>query len=153
MGESRTSPRRMEAKKRAIDAMTLRKAGATYQEIADKLGFKHPAAAQKAVERELKATVVEAVDDLRLIEGERLDRLLRAVWGPAVQGGLQAVDRVLKIMERRAKLFGIDSPTLIAPVKPDGSGLEPKDSLSLDDLPLELVIALRDHLKAKAAGN
>ena len=33
---------------------------------------------------------------------------------------LQAMDRILKIMERRAKLLGLDMPTKIAPTDPSG---------------------------------
>jgi hypothetical protein len=30
------------------------------------------------------------------------------------------IDRVLKILERRARLYGLDAPTKIAPTRPDG---------------------------------
>jgi len=47
---------------------------------------------------------------LRALELLRLDELLNALWDTAIAGDLKAVDRVLKVMERRAKLLGLDAP-------------------------------------------
>jgi hypothetical protein len=46
------------------------------------------------------------------MELERLDRLFAAVWPLAIAGDLAAVDRVLKIMARRAKMEGFDKETV-----------------------------------------
>ena len=48
------------------------------------------------------------------MEGARLDRLHQAVWDAAINGDCYAIDRVLKLMERRAKLFGLDAPNKVA---------------------------------------
>jgi hypothetical protein len=61
----------------------------------------------------LKATLQEPADELRKMELERLDRLLLAVWGQAAKGNQGGIDRALKIMERRAKLLGLDAPTKV----------------------------------------
>ena len=61
----------------------------------------------------LKATLQEPADELRTLELERLDRLLLGVWGQAAKGNQGAVDRALKIMERRARLLGLDAPTKV----------------------------------------
>ena len=42
---------------------------------------------------------------------ERLDGLLLALAGPIKAGHLGAIDRALHIMERRARLLGLDAPT------------------------------------------
>jgi len=42
------------------------------------------------------------------LELERLDAMQAAIWDDAMNGHLGAIDRVLKIMERRAKLLGLD---------------------------------------------
>lgn len=44
---------------------------------------------------------------------ERLDQLVLALWRPATQGSLGAVDRVLSIMQRRAALLGLDAPARV----------------------------------------
>jgi uncharacterized protein YicC (UPF0701 family) len=44
------------------------------------------------------------------MELDRLDRLQRAAWATAMQGNPKAILSILKIMERRAKLIGLDAP-------------------------------------------
>ncbi len=92
----------------------MRKAGFDYQTIADRLGYRSPSGAHKAVSTALNKTLREPAKALRQVELERLDALLTGVWSAARRGNLGAVDRVLKIMDRRAKLLGLDAPTKVA---------------------------------------
>jgi len=46
------------------------------------------------------------------LELRRLDRLLNAIWHKAIAGDLQAIDRFIKISERRGKIDGWDSLTI-----------------------------------------
>jgi AraC-like DNA-binding protein len=55
-GESKTSPRRIEAKLRAAEAARLRVGGATYAEIARRLGYRDASGAWRAIDRGLVAT-------------------------------------------------------------------------------------------------
>ena len=98
---------------RKLRALDLRKAGATYQMIADQLGYGGPSGAYKAVTSALKATLKEPADELRTMELERLDAMLLPLWRRVQNGDERAVDRVLRIMERRAKLLGLDAPTKV----------------------------------------
>lgn len=51
------------------------------------------------------------VDQLRALHAERLERLFFVVYRTAVtKGDLGALDRALRIMERTAKLLGLDRP-------------------------------------------
>ncbi|MFB7082561.1 hypothetical protein [Streptomyces sp. NPDC056308] len=53
----------------------------------------------------------EQVDELRTVEAERLDRLFFVAYKQAIRDGeLPAIDRALRVMERRAKLLGLDRP-------------------------------------------
>src|SRR6185312_10686596 len=61
-------------------ALSLRRAGATYQEIADELGFGNPSGAHYAVQAALKASIREPANDVRDLEADRLDKLMRGVW-------------------------------------------------------------------------
>lgn len=61
----------------------------------------------------MKKTLQEPADDLRRLELSRLDEALRAIWPKVKKGDLFAIDRYLKISERRAKLVGLDSKTEI----------------------------------------
>ena len=45
-----------------------------------------------------------------MLEGDRLDALMRALWPRAISGDVKAVRAVLSVMDRRAKLFGLNQP-------------------------------------------
>ena len=94
-------------------ALELRKAGASFQMIADKLGYRDPSSAHKAVVRALANTIQQPADELRPLEAERLDRLLLAVWPDACAGEDRAINRALQIMGQRAKLLGLNAPTRV----------------------------------------
>ena len=91
------------------EALKLRSLGHTYREIADRLGI-NTSTAYRRVQNALVAVPYELVDELRTLEGLRLDELHAAIWENAINGDLRAVDRVLSIMKRRAQLFGLDVP-------------------------------------------
>ena len=117
MSESKTSKRRIKAVERQRAALELRKTGATYQEIADQLRYQGSSGAYKSVMSALKRTLQEPARDVRLLELIRLDDLYAAVYQMIQQSiedseplPLIAVDRCLKIMDRRAKLLGLDAP-------------------------------------------
>lgn len=109
-GESKTSQRRIEAVEKQKQALELRKAGATYEAIAKKLEYANASGAEHAIKAALKATVQDSADSVRHLEVERLDAMLLGLWKMVNSGNLGAVDRVLRIMERRAKLLGLDAP-------------------------------------------
>lgn len=43
------------------------------------------------------------------VEIERLERLHFAIWNKALKGDLRAIDRLVKLMDRRSKLLGLDA--------------------------------------------
>lgn len=120
---------------REARAIELRRNGATYPQIAERLSISE-AGARKIVKRVLDRMVTEAVPDVRKLELDRLDQLhVQALLvlqrehvvvsgGKAVldQAGrpirddgptLAAIDRLLKVQERRARLLGLDAPTKV----------------------------------------
>jgi hypothetical protein len=94
---------------RVMEALRLRQAGFGYDEIAVRVGYKNRGGAFKAVARALKLTLKEPTEAVRTIELERLDKLIKALWEKSEKGDFGAIDRVIKIMERRARLLGLDS--------------------------------------------
>jgi hypothetical protein len=109
---NRTSRQRIGRSERANQALELRKAGKTFVEIGKKMGVS-PQRAHALVTQELvrlNATRSEAAAEVCRLELERLDVLLAGLWGNAKAGDTCAVDRVLSIMARRAKLIGLDAP-------------------------------------------
>lgn len=110
------SPRNQSRKAIAADrekrAMALRLAGATYEQIASELHISL-GAAHKAVQSVLDRTrqqCSEQADELRQLEVARLDRMLLLLESQIRTGHLGAIDRALRIQERRAKLLGLDAP-------------------------------------------
>ena len=94
---------------RKRNALELRLAGASYRDIAQALEVS-PATALQDCKEALADIPAQQADEMRTVELSRLDRLQRAVWPRAIKGDLQAVDRAIKIIDRRAKLFGLDAP-------------------------------------------
>lgn len=113
-GEDAASPRRIEAAERRAKALELRKAGATYDQIANQLGFSNRGNAQRAVQTALKEITAEPAREVITLEVERLDAMLLGLWPRARKGDLGAIDRVLRIQERRARLLGLDSPARLS---------------------------------------
>jgi hypothetical protein len=91
-------------------ALEMRKAGATYAEIATQLGFADRSAARKSVHSAIDDVTREPAREVITLELERLDTLLLGVWTRARNGDVQAIDRALRIMERRSAYLGIDAP-------------------------------------------
>lgn len=91
-------------------ACELRKAGATYQQISDQLGFGSRANAHKAVQHAIREIPRDDAKAVLALELERLDAMLLGLWKDAKGGTVSAVDRVIRIMERRAALLGLDAP-------------------------------------------
>jgi hypothetical protein len=56
----------------------------------------------------------DRIKHLQFVQAARLDAAIRAIWPRVEQGDVQAVAQVVKIEERRAKLFGLDEPQRIS---------------------------------------
>ena len=110
---SPTSPRRVSAAAKQVQAMQLREAGVSFEKIAETVGYRDRGGAYKAVMAGLKATRLESAKKLRRLEFRRLDKLMLQLW-PKATGNppdLAALDRLLAIMKRRAALTGLDVST------------------------------------------
>ncbi len=106
------NPGTVERERRAVE---MRARGATYREITQELGV-DTASAHRMVSRALARVPAEAVKDLRALELLRLEELWRllariiqsAVDKPELQ--LRTIDRMMAVMERTARLMGLDAP-------------------------------------------
>lgn len=99
---------------RELKVLELRRAGLTWQRIAVQVGYADHSGAYLAYKRALKRVLQQPAEELRQAEIDRLDRLQLAAWPKAMQGDNSAIATVLRIMERRAKLLGLDMPVKIA---------------------------------------
>lgn len=104
----RNTPRKVDVRQRRAQALELRRAGIKYTEIARRLGYKSRAAAAQDITRALDQIVREPGEAVLAQELDRLDAMLAGLWPDARRGEPAAVDRVLRIMDRRAKYLGLD---------------------------------------------
>jgi hypothetical protein len=108
MASENNDPEVVEKERRVLE---LRRAGYTFDDIAKTVGYASPSGAFYALSRALKRTLQQPANELREMETDRLDRLQAAVWPKALAGDNKAVDTILKIMDRRARLLGLDAPS------------------------------------------
>jgi len=124
--------RTLETAERDATCARMRSAGMTFAQIGAQVGLAE-SSVRAAVKRALRAAVAEPAEELRDLELDRLDTLWRTALGimakehPLVSNGrvmkdpdgktlpddmpkLAAIDRLLKIQDRRAKLMGLDAP-------------------------------------------
>ncbi|BBK30574.1 hypothetical protein EDC65_1987 [Stella humosa] len=111
----RGAERRAAARRRA-EALALRTAGLDYGRIAASPDGEGPAtlfpsatAARRAVARALREAGDEP-DVERRLQARRLDRALAGAWTKADGGDGPAIDRILAIETRRARLLALDLP-------------------------------------------
>lgn len=105
------SQRRAQAAARQLEAIRLRRDGQTFQVIAERLGYTNRSAAEKAYMAGLERWGRKDVADLRDAEVDRLDNYLAVIAPQVAKGSLLAIDRAVRISERRARLLGLDAPT------------------------------------------
>jgi hypothetical protein len=154
---------------RRAGLLKLRRQGVRYDdERVEALGYSSPDAARKDLHRAIKAHLEQEraeVGIYRQQENERLDELLEAVWDRATTPSpvfnkegevisheidMRAVDTVLRLMDRRAKLNGLDMP-----IKAEVTGAEggPLAISSADPDKLASLIAATSRLDTDQPAN
>lgn len=104
---------------RATQAGGMWLAGAPYQEIAERLNYANVHAAQRAVELAMSGTIDE--ENRKQVQKKmsmQLDRLARSAWTKAIDPQnpeqLAAIKTVTGVLDRKAKLLGLDEPSQVA---------------------------------------
>lgn len=126
MPRPKTQP--LETARRRRRVVELRQRGDTWASIAETVRAEYGADALpsgwdrryahkdfRRLLQKLREEAQEAARDVRDLELRRLDTMQRALWADATgaegrAADVRAVDRVLKIMDRRTKLLGLDEP-------------------------------------------
>ena len=106
-----SATQRVTVAERRTKAVRLAASGMDYTQIAQQLGYHDRSGAYKAIRGVLAAEQAEAVDELRVLELERLDALQRSCWDAALEGDIPSVDRVLRVIAARVRLLGLDQRT------------------------------------------
>jgi hypothetical protein len=104
----------LERVNRDLAILNMRLHGLTFHEIARKLpeaGFRRVSVSRiyAIVAKNLRSCRDQPARELRQLELMRLDQLQAAHYKAAMGGDATAISRVLSIMDRRAKLLGLDA--------------------------------------------
>lgn len=115
MGRSRVKPETLEKERKVLE---FRRGGLTFDLIAERLGYASASGAHKAYLSACNRIVYEDVVEVRKSEMDRLDIAQAAIWGDLTDTQntdantrARLVLALIKIMERRARLLGLDMPT------------------------------------------
>lgn len=106
------------AASRRARAVELRTAGLTYDQIAAELGYANRGTVYRIVSEALKNQTVEAVNQLRCLEVERLDRLQLALWPAAMAGDVHAASLVSRVIMDRCRLLGLVGENVFKVARP-----------------------------------
>lgn len=98
---------------RRFKALTLRNAGATFTQIAQKCEVS-PAQARRDVAAALREVIAETAEDMIARQRSVILDLQRANYAAALGGDVDAARVILASMEREAKLFGLDAPAKVS---------------------------------------
>src|SRR3990167_4883968 len=89
----KTSPFRLRQLLKGQQDLDMRLAGRTYQEIAKALGYANASGPYLAIQALIRRNALESLEELR---------------------DLDSIDTVLKIQQRRARLYGLDKPVKVS---------------------------------------
>ena len=101
-------------RQRQARALEMRIEGYSQYEIAREVGVSQ-SAVSRMLKRALDERTAQRVDDLRTLEYERGEALHRQLWQQAKKGNTGAASVLTRLMDRRAKMLGLDP-------QPDGAG-------------------------------
>lgn len=102
---------RLDAEKtRRVEALTLRLAGLSYDQIADRMHL-DPNRVEQLVTMTLRRAENRAAEAQRALENERLDRAQSAIWTGVLQGDHKSISLFLQISAARRQLNGLNAPT------------------------------------------
>lgn len=94
-----------EKRKQALD---LRRAGWTFEDIAAEVGYANKSGAARAVKQGIADITRESASELLELELARLDDMFAGLYEAARSGAdMFAVDRALKIIDQRARFLGL----------------------------------------------
>lgn len=95
---------------RRARAVELRARGLTYEQVAQEVGYTSRATAYNAISEALEVRQAEGVEQLRRLELDRLDAVHASVWPQAMDGHVPSVMALLRVMELRTRLLGLQAP-------------------------------------------
>lgn len=131
-GPKGTTEREIASAQRKGEALSLRKHGFDYRTIGQTLDPKCSAQnAHKLVMTALRELVPDQAEEVRDMMGAQLDDLLTGVWEKALKGDTFSIADAIKIMDRKAKLFGADAPARVALEGKNGGAIQTEATVTV----------------------
>ena len=144
VGESKLSPRRIDAQQKQQQAMELRMAGRTWQEIADHLGYASHTGAYEAFKVALSRSNHDAAEDYRSLTIGRLTKILQIHWPLMLQADNNSTRLCLQTIKDMREVLGLDSPSKFEHTGADGAPIRHEViTLDVGDI-TEAISVLRD---------
>ena len=146
----KTKPSVLFIKERRAQALALRVSGANFREIAATMREdkekRYPRYSEGAAYADviaecqrLNQTCSEEAELIVAQEEQRLDAMLAGIYPKALFGNTEAINAVIRLMERRARYRGLDRPT-----KLDLGG---QVAIAMQDEITKLLRYLKEHLE------
>lgn len=104
----KSSATRILAREKQRRSLELRKGGATYDQIAQAVGYSSPSGARSAVLRAFGEIIQEPAAELRTLQIERLNHFLLILWPQIQAGDTRAIETGLRVMDKLDKLLGTE---------------------------------------------
>jgi hypothetical protein len=102
------SQRYIESRERAQRALVMKRAGFSWTRICEELGYRREASAFMAVKRLLQRSARLETEDMVQLHMERTENMLNKLERGIVQGNPRSVEVGVKVLERQARLLGLD---------------------------------------------
>lgn len=97
------------------EVLNLRKRALPYEVIADLLGI-DPEEAKELGKQAIRGLAGDEMADIELakrLQLEQLDEMIAGIYPKATGGMFEAIDRVVKLLDAKAKILGLNAPTRI----------------------------------------
>lgn len=154
MSRSKTSADRVNAASRRVKVVQMRMAGLAVREIATQVGCS-PGTVSKDLYHalsEYQTNTEEEIERFRELWNQRLEKMVQGLWVSASRGNVGAVDRIVRLAERSARLNGLDRPVKVAPTNPNGD--QPYEPEGMTDEQITAgIAAVLDAARARSSGN
>lgn len=128
--------------------------GASYRSIAGAVGLRSPQSVGNIVVRALEGSSQRRellTDEAFAVYQERSERLLRAHWGPALEGNHRSAELCRKILAQHVLVYGLAREVCLAGTRADAVEVDQEPDPA-DDEGLDVLARMRaDRARAEAA--
>lgn len=144
---------------KAAAAVMLRIAGADFTTIAEELNYANASAARNAYEQALASAASDPkdIEHQRLLTHMRLERLLLSVWEKANDANnpdqVAYVRSALSIIDRHARLLGLDAPQQMVIHTPDARSVTQWVEYMVSQVTGGEILAESDIIDAEEVGD